>query len=261
MSQKSASRKGAQKADDIRLSSLTHDEDGVPVKWLRLMCGGPVKGGLSKQDQEEILGVCNALEKKGKYQKAANLIYYCVAGDSNNQELRRRWDSLVAKTNEARREDIERRKKEEEAERNRPVTVKASLSETQQWSFLRQKGRLPEDTPNWHLNKLKPWKAPDALSLGNQHKQRAGTVADPFKKVFELEEACKMYNKVLEVKPDSEEARAALNSCIAQMNSQYMKMKSVKRETRRLDPELPMTKPGDFLLSKNEWVQQCRHKR
>ena len=48
MSQKSASEEGKQ-AQDIRLSSLTHDEDGVPMKWLRLMSGGPVKGGLSKK--------------------------------------------------------------------------------------------------------------------------------------------------------------------------------------------------------------------
>ena len=47
--------------------------------------------------------MCSDLEKRGRYQKAANLIYYCVAGDSNNEELRRQWDRLIAKTNEVRR--------------------------------------------------------------------------------------------------------------------------------------------------------------
>ena len=35
---------GSKKENGIRMSSLTHDEDGVPIKWL-----SPVKGGLSKQ--------------------------------------------------------------------------------------------------------------------------------------------------------------------------------------------------------------------
>ena len=38
-------RSGGSKTEKgIRMSSLTHDEDGVPIKWL-----SPVKGGLSKQ--------------------------------------------------------------------------------------------------------------------------------------------------------------------------------------------------------------------
>lgn len=49
------------------------------------------------------MGVCDILENKGKYQKAADLIYYCVTGDSNNEELRHRWDRLIDKTNDARR--------------------------------------------------------------------------------------------------------------------------------------------------------------
>ena len=39
------------------------------------------------------------LEKKGKVQKAANILYYCVVADSNNEELRRRWDGLIRATN------------------------------------------------------------------------------------------------------------------------------------------------------------------
>ena len=41
-----------------------------------------------------------------------------------------------------------------------------------------------------------------------------------------------MYNKVLEIKPDNEAARGALNSCIAEMNAEYIKMKSMKRDIR-----------------------------
>ena len=50
-----------------------------------------------------MLEICDMLEDKKKYQKAANLIYYCVAADSNNEALRCRWDRLVNKTNEERR--------------------------------------------------------------------------------------------------------------------------------------------------------------
>jgi hypothetical protein len=41
------------------------------------------------------------LESKGKYQKAANLLYCCVVCDANNEELRSRWGELIAKTNVA----------------------------------------------------------------------------------------------------------------------------------------------------------------
>lgn len=43
------SEKPGKSVEGIRINSLTHDEDGVPVKWLRLVCGGPVRGGLSKK--------------------------------------------------------------------------------------------------------------------------------------------------------------------------------------------------------------------
>ena len=53
-----------------------------------------------------MLDICDMLEGKRKYQKAANLMYYCVAADSNNEALRCHWDRLVNKTNEERRGEM-----------------------------------------------------------------------------------------------------------------------------------------------------------
>ena len=50
--------------------------------------------------------------------------------------------------------------------------------------FASLQGRLPEDGPNWHLNKLKPWKVPDAMALGTKHKRNAMSLKDPFQKVI-----------------------------------------------------------------------------
>lgn len=44
-------------------------------------------------------------------------------------------------------------------------------------------GRLPAHADNWHLKKLKPWQAADAMSLGHKHKRNASSISDPFKKV------------------------------------------------------------------------------
>ena len=129
-------------------------------------------------------------------------------------------------------------------------------------TFFYLQGRLPEDTPNWHLNKLKPWKTPDAMALGNKHKLDALSLSDPFKKVMAvvspvtrtasssvvhhnynfhtnynsqimgLEEACKMFNKVLEINPDHQEARAALNCCVLEMNKNYASVKKTKHQIR-----------------------------
>ena len=58
-------------------------------------------------------------------------------------------------------------------------------------------GNLPSgDGPNWHLGKLKPWQHQQAVQLGKQYKAGAMAQSDPFKKLFGLEEACKMFNKV-----------------------------------------------------------------
>eukprot|EP00951_Prasinocladus_malaysianus_P014001 scaffold106432_cov23-Prasinocladus_malaysianus.AAC.1 len=95
-----------------------------------------------------------------------------------------------------------------------------------------RQGRLPEDDPNWHLQRLKPWKATDAMARGHKHKQNAASMSDPFQKLFEYEEACKMFNKVLEIKPSSDEARGALNECCSRMNSEYKRMKELKRTIR-----------------------------
>lgn len=51
------------------------------------------------QDVEEILGIATMLENKGKFQKAANLLYGCIVADYHNEELRKRWDDLIQKAN------------------------------------------------------------------------------------------------------------------------------------------------------------------
>ena len=51
------------------------------------------------QDVEEILGIATMLENKGKFQKAANLLYGCIVADYHNDELRKRWDDLIQKAN------------------------------------------------------------------------------------------------------------------------------------------------------------------
>lgn len=204
------------------------------MKWLQLQHGA-AKGGLSQNDRQEVIDICKKLEAKGKYQKAANLMYYCIAGDSSNEELRRHWDRLVAKTNEERREDILKRK--EEAQRVKAMPAKTdssdSLSMSQRWKEMGKKGLLPKDDDvNWHLKKLKPWRLGDAMSRGYKFKQNAANITDPFKKVFELEEAAKMFNRVLELKPHDTEARGALNECCSAMNNEYVRMKKVKRTTK-----------------------------
>jgi len=323
----------AGEAGKIRMSSLTHDEDGVPMKWLQLMNGGRVKGTLAEEERKEVMEICKKLEKKGKHQKAANLIYYCVAGaeqgqSDNNNTLRREWNRYINITNEELREDIKRKKEEAQRLKAMPLdsATKASPSESQRWRELEKKvGMLPintqrwhrttpipstsihlgsvneacwhagacflsfqgyrccvsadfshgfgrcecrafsqgviskEEDPNWHMKKLKPWKVRDAMALGHKYKQNAAGITDPFKKVFELEEACKMFNRVLEAKPGDPAAAGALNSCCADMNTEYVRMKKIKISTKMSSADGPiLTLPGDFLRSKNEWVKAVR---
>lgn len=123
---------------------------------------------------------------------------------------------------------------------------------------MRDRGQLPPDKPNWALGKLMPWQAEEALKMGSKHKQAAMMSKDPFKKLDEYNEACRMFNQVLSVKNNSDEARKGLGDCIADMNGIYIAMKRTKRLTKELDPDCPATQVGDFMVSKNPWVQKAR---
>ena len=52
------------------------------------------------QDQQELLAICDMLEKKQLYQKAANLLCPVFQGDRSNEVLQKRWVELIAKTNQ-----------------------------------------------------------------------------------------------------------------------------------------------------------------
>ena len=44
-----------------------------------------------------------------------------------------------------------------------------------------------------------------------------------------------MFNKVLEINPDHQEARSALNSCVTEMNNNYTRVKKIKHKVRVSD--------------------------
>ncbi len=50
--------------------------------------------------------------------------------------------------------------------------------------------------------------------------------------MYELEEAAKMFNRLLEIEPRNDEARRRLNECCAMMNQNYQMMKVVKRQQK-----------------------------
>jgi|LauGreDrversion2_5_1035112.scaffolds.fasta_scaffold345033_1 hypothetical protein len=52
------------------------------------------------QDQKELLAICDILEQKQQYQKAANLLCPVFQGDRSNEVLEKRWADLIAKTNQ-----------------------------------------------------------------------------------------------------------------------------------------------------------------
>lgn len=240
--------------------------DGIPQKWLHVISGNPPKY-LSPQDVEEILGIAKMLEGKGKFQKAANLLYGCVMCDHHNLELRARWDDLVAKTNVQEAELVRQQREQEaqaalKAQQLADRQAAAVLSETQRWNNLRENNKLPAADPNWHLAKLKPWMGDDALALGMKYKEQAASARDPFDKVFQLEEACKMFTKVLEIKPQDDNARRQLSECCAIMNTEYQRMKGIKKMDKALNPNAPLTSIGDFMQSqvhgKPTWVAHVR---
>ncbi len=47
----------------------------------------------------EVHAIVDSLERKHKFQKAANLLYGAVVADSNNQQLRHRWSELIKEAN------------------------------------------------------------------------------------------------------------------------------------------------------------------
>lgn len=67
------------------------------------------------------------------------------------------------------------------------------------------------------------------MNLGLQYKEAGMTHRDPFQRVQQLEEACKMFNKVLELKPHDETARRHMGECCTAMNSDYQRMKGIKK--------------------------------
>jgi hypothetical protein len=48
-------------------------------------------------------------------------------------------------------------------------------------------------------------------------------------KVFKLEEATKIFNRVLEIQPQDEAARRNLAECCLLMNAEYGRMKGIKK--------------------------------
>jgi hypothetical protein len=68
----------------------------------------------------------------------------------------------------------------------------------------------------------------------------------------------RMFNSVLGVKNSCDEARTSLSDCVAEMNTIYITLKKTKRLEKSLNPDSPATQVGDFLVSRNPWVQKAR---
>lgn len=245
-----------------RPSTVTHDEDGVPIKFFKLLTGAITPNSLSLADKQELFQVCDMLAAKEKYQKAADILYPAVITDTSNAELKGKWLELIKLTNKQVMAQAafnkEQSNKKWAAIDQAMAENPRHLSETVRYQEMREKGQLPPDKPNWALGKLMPWQAAEALSLAKRHQQNAVMSKDPFKKLDEYNEACRMYNQVLSVKNNSEEARGGLGDCIANMNGIYISLKKTKRLERDLNPDCPVTQVGDFMVSKNPWVQKAR---
>ncbi len=70
-------------------------------------------------------------------------------------------------------------------------------------------------------------------TLQGRSSDRARCIPFPLcPQLYLLEEACKMFNKVLESKSTDEEARRLLGDCCAAMNGEYVRMKKIKRVER-----------------------------
>lgn len=256
----SSSPQPQQQQHGWRPTTLTHDEDGVPLRWLKVLQGKVSPNALSLQDKAELFGLCDMLAAKEKYQKAADLLYPCVMSDTHNVELKAKWVELIHKTNvqlvgqeAARRQQSDRRH-----ERIEEMMKEKGMSETARWNDLKAKGVLPPDKPNWALGRLMPWQTNQALALGQAAQTRAQVARNPFEKIAAYDEACRMYNQVLSVSTRDEEARKLLGECVAAMNHEYQEMKKVKRQDRALNPFSPATAVGDFYESKNPWVKKIK---
>jgi hypothetical protein len=177
----------------------------------------------STQDAAELMGICDMLVQKGKFQKASDLLYSVAISDPHNEELKARWKDLIAKANN---QNVEINRAAAEKERVATLALEAklaggqaALSETKRWAGLKQQVRLicgtaleeeqpgsnslkalssrrslvrtatspqnllPKNDPNWHMQKLKPWMGPEAFALGVQYQESAAKNPDPFKKV------------------------------------------------------------------------------
>ena len=110
-----------------------------------------------------------------------------------------------------------------------PSAAKTHIFPARCGCLLLTQNKLPEKDPNWHIGRLKPWMVEDAMNLGLQYKEAGMTHRDPFQRVQQLEEACKMFNKVLELKPHDETARRHMGECCTAMNSDYQRMKGIKK--------------------------------
>eukprot|EP00798_Chlamydomonas_sp_ICE-L_P021255 gene21255-28173_t len=246
------------------------DPDGVPKKWIVIM-NGRVNQRILKKEGRLLPVWIRRLQRRGTDKIPAGhayLLLLCTHAMSwpaptTPAELRptNGLPCCRGATNIAPREpdDVVKNREAEAAEMKRLDAAfgkQAPISDTRQWKSLKEQKKLPANEPDWHLGKLKPWQGPDAMALGKKYRANAASIQDPFKKVFELEEACKMFNKVLEIEPKNEEARAQLSQTCAAMNNEYVRMKGIKKQMKAANFET--TQYGDFLQSKNGWVKATR---
>jgi hypothetical protein len=82
-----------------RPTTVTHDEDGVPLKFLKVITGAATPSSLSTADKQELFEICDRLAHAEKYQKAADILYPCVVTDPSNAELKTKWLELIKMCN------------------------------------------------------------------------------------------------------------------------------------------------------------------
>ena len=90
---------GAAASPSWRPTTVTHDEDGVPLKFLKVITGAATPSSLSPADKQELFEICDRLAHAEKYQKAADILYPCVVTDPSNAELKTKWLELIKMCN------------------------------------------------------------------------------------------------------------------------------------------------------------------
>lgn len=130
------------KGNACRAGLLVHHGKGLSVRITREPAMTPETYLSTAQDAAELLGVCDMLAQKGKYQKASDLLYSVAISDPHNEELKARWKDLIAKSNNQNVE-INRAAAEKERADNVALEAKlaggqAALSETKRWAGLKQ---------------------------------------------------------------------------------------------------------------------------